>query len=318
MSVTSSQAGLAEAPPADQTNSTIQGGNGFSLDPKQWVIDALGAAFSWMFSGITSALTGFLQQVIALNIIVQTPAVDTYQNPAVLLMWRALVVIAYSALALVIAWGGYNVMVRDAIGVRYHDAMQLLPRVGLAALAINLSMFFAQTLIELDNALCGLVAAPLAQVLKLIEVSGSGLAFAVLVLAFGLAALLLVLQMIVRLAMINLLIVASPLALLCWVLPQTEAWAYLWTRAFFSTVLVQFLQILTLALGGALIGIFQVSGLFAGAIDLLVGLATVYAAFKVPTFLRGIGGPAAPNPLNDAAGVAGTALLVARLAAFAA
>jgi hypothetical protein len=81
---------------------------------------------------------------------------------------------------------------------------------------------------------------------------------------------------------------------------------------------VQFLQVLTLSLGGALIGIFRAENVFFGAMDLLIGLASVYLAIKVPGLLRAFGGPAAPNPLNDAQGVAGTALVAARLASFAA
>jgi hypothetical protein len=210
-------------------------------------------------------------------------------------------------------------MAHEGIGARYHTARHVLPRVALAALAANLSLFFVQVLIDLNNALCGLPSAALRQVLTLLlGRTDSGLAFGILFLAFGVTALLLIAQMLVRLAMLDLLIVTAPLALLCWALPQTQAWSWLWTRAFISTVFVQFLQVLTLSLGGALIGIFQSENVFFGAMDLLIGLATVYLAIKVPGLIRSLGGPAAPNPLNDAQGVAGTALVAARLASLAA
>jgi hypothetical protein len=52
--------------------------------------------------------------------------------------------------------------------------------------------------------------------------------------------------------------------------------------------------------------------------DLLIGLATIYLALKVPGLMRSFGGLAAPNPLNDAQGVASTALVATRLATIAA
>ena len=311
------------ATPSPPTNPAPQaGGDGFSLDPKQWVIDALGAAFSWIVSGITSALTDLLKQALNLDILVFTPPGDTYQNGVVLTFWRTLVAVADGALALIVCWAGYNSIVRHAVGARYHDAMQVIPRVALAGLAINLSLLLTQTLIDLNNALCGVVSDPFARILGLLALNGSnataGVAFFILFLAFGIVGLLLVVQMVVRLAMLDVLIVTAPLGLVCWVLPQTQPWAQLWTRAFISTVFVQFLQVLALTLGGALIAFFPSDGLFAALMDLIIGLATLYLTLKIPSFLRSFGGPAAPNPLNDATGVAGTALMVARTAAIAA
>ena len=305
--------------PPEASGPARAAGDGFSLDPKQWVIDALGAAFSWMVSGITSALTDLLRQALDLNILVQTPPGDTYQNGVVLAFWRSLVAAADAALALIVCWAGYNSIVAHGTGGRYHEARQVIPRVALAALGINLSLLVAQTLIDLNNALCGVVSDPFAKILSLLALNGangaSGVAFFVLFLTFGIVGLLLVVQMVVRLAMLDVLIVTAPLGLVCWALPQTHAWAQLWTRALVSTVFVQFLQVLALTLGGGLIAFFPSAALFAALMDLIVGLATLYLTLKIPSFLRSLGGPAAPNPLSDAAGVAGTALLVARLAA---
>ena len=58
--------------------------------------------------------------------------------------------------------------------------------------------------------------------------------------------LLLMGQMLMRLALVDVLIVVSPLALLCWVLPQTQGWARTWSSAFSGAVFTQFVQLLTL------------------------------------------------------------------------
>lgn len=310
----------ALVPPTPAANTAPHaGGDGFSLDPKDWVIAALGAAFNWIFSNLSNAFTSLIKQALDLDFLVLTPPGDTYQNTVVLGFWKALVGIADAALAVIACWAGYNSMVRDQIGARYHNAMQVLPRLALGALAVNLSLLFSQTLIDLNNALCSVVSGPFTKILDLLQLNvASGVALVILLLAFGVVTLFLVAQMIVRLAMLDLLIVTAPLGLVCWVLPQTQAWARLWTRTFLSTVFVQFLQILTLALGGAFLAFFPNDGLFGAFMDLLIGLAVCYAALKIPGLLRGLGGSSAPNPLSDAVGIAGTALLVSRLAALSA
>jgi hypothetical protein len=138
-----------------------------------------------------------------------------------------------------------------------------------------------------------------------------------LFLAFGVVGLFLMIQMVVRLAMLDVLIVTAPLGLVCWVLPQTHAWAHLWTRAFISTVFVQFLQVLALGLGGGLLVFFPSDNPFGAVMDLIIGIATLYLTLKIPAFLRSLGGPSAPNPLNDATSVAATALMAVRFATLA-
>jgi hypothetical protein len=199
-----------------------------------------------------------------------------------------------------------------------------LPRLALAALAVNLSLLVTQTMIDLNNALSAIVTTPFDNLVHLLALnirSGpnatASLALILLFLAFGVVGLFLVIQMVVRLAMLDVLIVTAPLGLVCWVLPQTHAWAHLWTRAFISTVFVQFLQVLALGLGGGLLVFFPADSPFGAVMDLIIGIATLYLTLKIPAFLRSLGGPSAPNPLNDATGVAATALMAVRFAALA-
>ena len=312
------------ASPAPGVASNPAGGNGALFDPKQWVIDALSAAFAWIVDGVTSTITNLLQQAFALDILVLTPPADTYQNTVVLAFWRTVVAIADSALAIIVCWAGYNSIVGPMAGVRYHEARQILPRLALAALAVNLSLLVTQTMIDFNNALSAIVTTPFDNLVNLLTLNiqsgpnaAASLALILLFLAFGVVGLFLVIQMVVRLAMLDVLIVTAPLGLVCWVLPQTHAWAHLWTRAFISTVFVQFLQVLALGLGGGLLVFFPADNPFGAVMDLVIGIATLYLTLKIPTFLRSLGGPSAPNPLNDATGVAATALMVVRFAALA-
>jgi hypothetical protein len=100
------------------------------------------------------------------------------------------------------------------------------------------------------------------------------------------------------------LLILAPVALLCWVLPQTYGWARLWFNTFFATVFVQFIQVLVLQLGSGLIdhlpsllsgvGADPVNGGRVWLMTLLLGVAVLQLARQVPRFMPGypIVGPA--------------------------
>src|SRR3981081_67780 len=112
--------------------------------------------------------------------------------------------------------------------------------------------------------------------------------------------LLLLGQMLMRLALVDALLVIAPLALLCWVLPQTYSWARLWFSTFFGTVFVQSIQVLVLQMGGLLIqGLRKllatvVSDRAAAGrvwlVTLLLGVAVLQLARKVPRLMPGYPG----------------------------
>jgi hypothetical protein len=112
--------------------------------------------------------------------------------------------------------------------------------------------------------------------------------------------LLLMAQMLMRLALVDALLVIAPLALLCWVLPQTYDWARLWFSTFFGTVFVQAIQVLVLRLGSDLIqrlpSLLQTIGsdpMESGRIwltTLLLGMAILQLARKVPRLMPGFPG----------------------------
>ena len=101
---------------------------------------------------------------------------------------------------------------------------------------------------------------------------------------------------------------------LCWLAPETQGWARLWSSTLVSAVLVQAVQLLVLTLGGTFIhwaGVNAPDGLT----SLLIGLATLYTAFKIPGMFRSLGGGQAGNILHDTVGTAGDVILAARFAA---
>ena len=123
-----------------------------------------------------------------------------------------------------------------------------------------------------------------------------GDAFAIVI--YLIAAVLLLLQMLMRLALIDVLLVVAPLGLLCWVLPQTQGWADRWVSTFTRTVFTQVPQIVALKLGASLITLPLWSTTSARAI---LGLPlSVHPCCIVPLgWPRGRYGPTTRKPVGD-------------------
>jgi hypothetical protein len=123
-----------------------------------------------------------------------------------------------------------------------------------------------------------------------------------LVVAVVMAVLLLV-QQLMRLALVDVLVILAPLAAAVWILPQSQAWGRLWMRLFVGTVFAQAIQVLTLRLGFNLAtGLPPLSA--AGLLQPLLGIATLALALKVPSLMGGgaEGGNLVTNLIGTAAG----------------
>src|SRR5207248_4947075 len=106
-------------------------------------------------------------------------------------------------------------------------------------------------------------------------------------LVYVVTAVLLVLQMLLRLALVDVLLVVAPLGLLCWVLPQTQSWARLWSATFFGAVFTQFVQVLALKLGGSLLTELTPMAPDASLLTFLLGIAALALTLRIPGLMRG-------------------------------
>src|SRR5207237_10267393 len=98
--------------------------------------------------------------------------------------------------------------------------------------------------------------------------------------------LLLVLQQLMRLALVDVLLVLAPLAALCWILPQTHGWGRLWGTLFIGTVFAQCVQVLALRVGFNLATSIPPASA-AGLVQPLLGIAVLGLALKIPGLMRG-------------------------------
>ncbi len=87
--------------------------------------------------------------------------------------------------------------------------------------------------------------------------------------------------------MVNFLIVVSPLAALCWILPETQGYARNWIHAFVGSVFSQFLMVLALALSAGMLGASELTAGRPAEIGWLVGIAGLLSVFVVARLVGG-------------------------------
>jgi len=263
-----------------------------NLDPRKWAGDILNAILTTIGKALLEAIRGFVDWALgfgdsSLNFVTRTPAEGSYGSPTVRAMWdfsRALVNVL---LAVIVMWGGFNIMVKEHTRSPYHEVMELLPRLILAALAANLTLEFARFLIDANNALSAAVGQVTLPGYDAATPTQEGVALIFTALAYGVVAILLVLQMLMRLALIDLLIILAPVAALLWVLPQTQGWARWWANLFPRVVFQQAIQMMVLRLGSALMVELTPGSLSNALLTLLLGIAVCWLTLKVPAILQG-------------------------------
>ena len=116
---------------------------------------------------------------------------------------------------------------------------------------------------------------------------------ALLYLVYGFFVLYVIVQMVLRLALIDILLALAPIALGLWILPHTAGWGRHWLRLFMTTVFQQAIQLIALALGFGLLNEVAAISAFEPVQDLiwklLMSLAFVYMATRVPSMLGNAG-----------------------------
>ena len=124
-------------------------------DPAGWLIDMFNSAVLSMGQKTTGDVVGFMNWLLGSgNVISQTPAALSYDNPAVGDLWGTMRTVANAGLAVVTVWGGVNLMIHPHIRAPYHGALELVPRVLLSGILINTSLDWGTFVIDLNNALC--------------------------------------------------------------------------------------------------------------------------------------------------------------------
>lgn len=260
------------------------------LDPRNWASAVLDTIVELIAGAILDALTAVVDWALgfgdsSLNIITRTPAAGTYESSTVRALWELSRGIANGALAVIVMWGGFNIILKQHTRAPYDGVMELLPRVLLAALGANLTLEIVRVLVELNNAFAGAVGETGLPGYDMATGAQSGMAMVMVGVTYVIVALLLAFQMLMRLALICMLTVLGPVMVVAWVLPQTQGWARWWAHLLPITVMQQAVQVLVLRLGSALMVELTPGSVANAALTLMLGIAVCYLTLRVPSLL---------------------------------
>ena len=140
---------------------------------------------------------------------------------------------------------------------------EMVPRLVLGLVAAASSLWWCALVIDVADAVSGFIAfslnvtpgdmlrSTLSTLMTAVQAGSVGMALllAALYLVYGFFVLYVIVQMILRLALIDILLALAPIALGLWILPHTAGWGRQWLRLFMTTVFQQAVQLIALAVG---------------------------------------------------------------------
>ena len=241
------------------------------------------------------------------DILTGTPADLTYGHELVKLAWMTVWAITSGALVVILGWMGLSLIMSEHLGRQQTGWREMVPRLFLGLVAAATSLWWCALIIDVADAVSGFIAvelnvspgdllrAPLNTFLTAVKAGSVGMAqiLALLYLVYGFFVLYVIVQMVLRLALIDILLALAPIALGLWILPHTAGWGRHWLRLFMTTVFQQAIQLIALALGFGFLKEFAAISAFEPVQDLiwklLMSLAFVYMATRVPSMLGNAG-----------------------------
>ena len=259
---------------------------------------------------LTASNTGIMTYT---GLLVGTPAELTYERGLVRIGWSLILNVMVAVMVLFISWIGLNQVVKGFTGSRNQaDWRELVPRFILAIIAAVTSYWWCSLLVDTADGISRYLAAGMrvtpaditgtlgqavtALILK--QASGFGASFLVgaqfglfirsmgmtllvaMMVIYSIIILLIIGQFIMRIVLINLLIMLSPLAMILWALPETAGWGKKWMSTFTMTLWQHGLQLVCFAMGlwfvklGSPLNAVSGTGLgMEGLVSKVVGLA---------------------------------------------
>jgi len=245
------------------------------------------------------AVTGFLNNIIqtaaapfllALNYFTkETPLMAS--NSGVFNLWLAMVAITDVLFILIVALLGFHVMSAASFGFDELEFKHLLPRIGLAFLLINTSIFFIDAVIQLSNVLItaagkitGTISVWVTLTAVVKESGGQGAAALLVMLAFLIFAVILLVYYVGRIVVLFLGAVLSPFVIALWLVPSFRDFSVSAIKTYIMTIFVLFVHVVTLMLAATLFagmsatdGNNQVPNVL---MSMVIGLATVLTLLK--------------------------------------
>jgi hypothetical protein len=250
------------------------------------------------------SLTGLLKHIdetstkpvfdSVLTFLTSTPSVLT--NSVIRNFWLIILGIADSFFVLVVALLGLHVMSASTFGFEELELKQLLPRIGLAFLGANVSLFLADYSITTCNVLTKTIIDSTGGInhawfentiyLQSIHNADSVLILPLMIAVFLIICIVLLLMYISRLIAIAVGAVLSPLIFLLWALPKFADFAEISIKAYLVSVFTIFVHVVVVQLATAFLALPDTNQNPLLAILMVIGLFA--SLLKIPSLLFGL------------------------------
>ncbi len=218
---------------------------------------------------LIDAISGFMQNIVQsatkplvngiMSFLTTTPSV--LSNSVIVNFWLVSLGIVDSLFVIVVALLGLNFMSASTFGFEETELKILLPRIGLAFLGANISLFLADYVILTCNTLVmavlnatgGLNQAWLVNAITLPNALNQNVPIITLIFLalFLVVAIVLLLMYISRLIIISLSAVLSPFIFLLWVIPKFSDVAEMAIKTYIVSVFMIFVHVVTIQLAAS-------------------------------------------------------------------
>ncbi len=239
---------------------------------------------------LIDAVSSFMQNIVQsatkpivdgiMTFLTTTPTL--LDNSVILKFWLVMLGITDSLFVVVVALLGLHFMSASTFGFDEIELRQLLPRIGMAFLGANISLFLADYAIVTCNALVktvlnstgGLDHAWIVNAITFQNMTNNTAPLITLVflLLFLIIAVVLLLMYISRLIMISLFAVLSPFIFLLWIIPRLSDFAEIAVKSYIVTVFMVFIHVVVIQLAASFLTLPENSNNSLLSIAIAIGL----------------------------------------------
>lgn len=250
---------------------------------------------------LIDAVNGFIQNIVEsstkpivdgiMTFLSTTPSL--LANATIVKFWLIMLGIVDSLFVLVVALLGLQFMSASTFGFEEIEFKHLLPRIGLAFLGANTSLFLADYAIQASNALVsgvisatgGLNHAWITNAITISSITNGTAPFIILIflLIFLIVAIVLLLMYISRLIIICLGAVLSPFVFLLSAIPKTADFAEMAIKGYFVSVFTIFVHVVTIQLAGTFLTLPEQTN--NSLISVAVAIGLLLTLLKIPSFM---------------------------------
>lgn len=253
----------------------------------QVLMEAIGSLMQNIIQSATEPITNAI-----VSFLTTTPPLAT--NSVVFNFWLVTVGMADALFVLLIAVLGFQFMSASTFGFEELELKQLLPRIGLAFLGANMSIFIIDAVLNLSNTLInallnatgGLNQFWIESAFNPASLSVDQIAFITLIfmILFVILAVVLLLFYITRLIVIALGAVLAPFIFLLWALPKFSDFAEISAKSYLVTIFSIFVHVVVIQLAASFLTIPGQVGTNS-LISILVGIGLLLTLLKTQSFM---------------------------------